>query len=153
MTPTQVWITLTELLKQLYPGCDVKRVYAPTEDLENIAYSEQPNIWVTLNSLDMDPVNTMASYIEGSYNFRLTVIWKLKDDNLIELDKRLDMLHDIMMRISHSKWNANESTLFFGNPSIESIYDDELITNTGCYVATLVIPVTVYESKIKHIKP
>ena len=101
----------------------------------------------------MDPVNTMASYIEGSYNFRLTVIWKLKDDNLIELDKRLDMLHDIMMRISHTQWNANESTLFFGNPSIESIYDDELITSTGCYVATLVIPVTVYESKIKHIKP
>lgn len=146
MTPTQTWIAVTELITKLYPGCIVKRVYAPTDDLENIAYNEQPNIWVTLNSMQIGPVNTMANYVEDSYEFRLTLIWKIKDSNTIEMDKRLDTIQDIITQMRHCSVDVGNSSIFFGVPNIDEVYDDELLLSTGCYVATLILPVSVYRT-------
>lgn len=150
MTPTQTWLAVTELLTKLYPACIVKRMYSPVDDLENIAYSDQPNIWVTLNSLQLGAVNTMASYVEDSYEFRLTLIWKIKDSNMIELDKRLDMTQDIITRLSYTHVAVDNSEMFFKNPSIETVYDLDAFNSDDCYVSTVLLPVSVYRTIRKN---
>lgn len=149
MTPTQTWVAITELITNLYPDCIVKRVYAPSDELENIAFNEQPNIWVTLNSIQIGPVNTMATYIEDSYEFRITLIWKVKDANMIELDRRLDMTQAMITQFRNCSVDVGDSSLFFKIPTIETVYDNDLLISTGCYVSTLILPVIVYRT-VKH---
>lgn len=145
MTPVQTWDALCSYIFQLYPDCIVKRQYKPIEDLEKLAQSTRPTLWVGLSNVSIGSVTTNATIVEDVYNFQITMAWKLhsKEDQM-ELDERLNDVQSFLTIFRHKAIEAGNSRLYFGLPSCDSPYEEDLLLSPGIYLAVCTIPVTVY---------
>lgn len=145
MTPVQVWTSFCSLLQNLHPECTVKRVYKPTEEFEKLAESDKPEIWVQLSNYSIGAINTMATVIEDSYTFSLSLLWKLRSDGTTaELDSKLDSVQDYLTQLRQSYVDTNEFRMYFGIPSCDSVYNDEILVEKGVFLTNYSIPVTIY---------
>ena len=145
MLPSEVWINAVEYIKQLLPQCEVRRQYAPTDELEQLATYERPVIWAALDAIDTDTVTTDADTIGQTYTLSLTCLWRVRDyNNPIELDNRLDALQAIMTSIRQKIIDTPAGRLYFGLPSVTTPYDTDYLQAKSIYAAELTVSVTNY---------
>ena len=145
MTPSQVWDSLCSYVYQLFPDCIVKKQYRPIEDLENIAEAARPTVWVGLSNVNIGSVTTNATVVEDVYNFQLLLAWKLRNsEDQNELDNKLNSLQDFLTIFRYKQVDVGNSRLYFGLPTCDSPFDEDLLISPGLFVATCTVPITVY---------
>ena len=152
MTPTQVWDSLCSYIFQLFPDCIVRKQYRPIEDIENLAETNRPMVWVGLSSCNISSVDVNAGFVEDSYTFRIILAWKLRNsDDPSELDNRLNTVQQFLTLFRHKGVDVDGSRLYFGLPSCDSPFDEDLLTSPGIFVSTCSIPLSVYRNLIETI--
>lgn len=145
MTPSQVWDSVCSYVFQLFPDCLVKKQYRPIEDLENLAEATRPTVWVGLSNVSIGSITTNATVVEDNYNFQLLLAWKLRDtNNQNELDNKLNSLQQFLTIFRHKYCDVGNSRLYFGLPTCDSPFDEDLLISPGVFVASCTVPVTVY---------
>lgn len=146
MTPSQVWTSFCTLLAGFYPNCKVHRLYLPFEDFENIAYSERPEVFVQLSSASTTGINSNANIVEDEYQFRITYLWRMRNKNdMNELDKRLNAVQDYLTVFRQRFYDVSEDCrLYFGQPSCDTVYDEDILTGNEIFASTYLIPISVY---------
>ena len=145
MTPSQVWDSLCSYVYQLFPNCIVKKQYKPIEDLEKLTEVARPMVWVGMSSVNIGSVTTNATVVEDVYNFQLLLAWKLRnsgDQN--ELDSKLNNLQEFLTIFRYKQVDVGNSRLYFGLPTCDSPFDEDLLISPGIFVATVTVPLTVY---------
>lgn len=145
MTPSQVWNNLCTYIFEVFPDCAIRKQYKPVEDLESLADEEKPVVWVGLANANIGSVIVNAQLVEDMYNFQLTLVWKLRNsDDFDELDDKLNKVQEFLTIFRHKAVDVGNSRLYFGLPSCDSPFDEDLLTSPGLFVSTCTVPITVY---------
>ena len=145
MTPSQVWDSLCSYVYQLFPNCIVKKQYKPIEDLEKLTEVARPMVWVGMSSVNIGSVTTNATIVEDVYNFQLLLAWKLRNsEDQNELDSKLNNLQEFLTIFRYKQVDVGNSRLYFGLPTCDSPFDEDLLISPGLFVATVTVPLTVY---------
>lgn len=154
MTPTQTWDALISYIFQLFPGCDIRKQYAAIEDFEELAQTDRPTFWVALATASIASVDVNAQLVEDAYTFRFILAWKLRNNqNAPELDDRLNTVQQFLTIFRHKGIDVDGSRLYFGLPSCESPFDEELIKSPGVFVSTITVPISVYRDLKETVPP
>lgn len=152
MTPSQVWDSLCSYVYQLFPDCIVKKQYKPIEDLEKLTEVARPMVWVGMSNVNIGSVTTNATIVEDVYNFQLLLAWKLRNsEDQAELDSKLNNVQDFLTIFRYRQVDVGNSRLYFGLPTCDSPYDEDLLISPGIFVATCTVPITVYRDLNKTI--
>ena len=147
MNYTQVWDALCQFVTQTFPELQVRKQYAPLDDIEELAQDDRPAVWVKLSSCNIASVNTQANYVEDSFTFQLILVWKLRGNiNVPELDDKTNALQYFMSEFRHKGIKVGGVTLFFGLPTCDSPFDEDFIVSPGLFVSTVSVPVSVYRN-------
>lgn len=153
MTPSQVWDSFCSYVYKLFPNCIVKKQYRPIEDLEKLTEVARPMVWVGMSSVNIGSITTNATVVEDDYNFQLLLAWKLRNpDDQNELDNKLNNLQEFLTIFRHRYADVGNSRLYFGLPSCDSPFDEDLLISPGIYVATVTVPLTVYRDLNQTVK-
>lgn len=148
MLPSEVWANITEWLKEVLPQCEVRRQYAPTDDLTQLAEYERPTIWAALGGIECEDITTTANVLADTYTIGLTLLWKVRDvNNPAELDSKIDTLQQLTSRIRQRKIDTPAGRLYIGAPNITTVYDIDTLIAQSLLLSEVSLSVTNYSDR------